>query len=175
MVKIIAYESACFWKLEFEVGPWRSMHRMHSRKLIISSFETKDLSSSAEGQVAQRKDWESRMFLKVELAWSLSRHSQHLVRRLLLFGIKSEHPLCLLLLLVCWFYTLRCLLILHSPLFADFTLSLLCFSIFGYPQFHRLPRIRNLSPHGIDIQLSPHSVYERYQCLFYPGFVPTVN
>ena len=28
-------------------------------------------------------------------------HSQHLVRRLLLFGIKSEHPLCLLLLLVC--------------------------------------------------------------------------
>ena len=56
MVKLIAYESACFWNLEFEVGPWRSMHRMHSRKLIISSFETNDLSSSAEGQVAQRKD-----------------------------------------------------------------------------------------------------------------------
>ena len=65
-----------------------------------------------------------------------------------------------------------CLLILHSPLFADFALSLVCW-FYTFPSLLQYLWIPTISVPTESTSL--HSVYERYQCLFYPGFVPTVN
>ena len=138
----IAYESACFWNLEFDVGPFMAFHAPNAQKKTHLWDERRDL-IVAIVFICRRPGGTAQII-----------RDQNVLESRIGMGIEQTMTTFSTSVLTVWhqgqasavLVASSCLLILHSPLFADFALSLVCWfytfpSLLQYPTDFRASEI----------------------------------